>query len=29
MLSIVIPAWNEAHALPATLSTLAGQSGDF
>ena len=28
MLSVVIPAYNEARALPATLDHLAGQTGD-
>ena len=29
MLSLVIPAYNEARALPATLDALARQPGDF
>jgi rSAM/selenodomain-associated transferase 2 len=29
MLSVIIPAWNEALALPATLSALTAQQGDF
>ena len=28
MLSVVIPAYNEARALPATLDHLAGQTGN-
>ena len=29
MLSVIIPAWNEARALPSTLCALTEQQGDF
>lgn len=29
MLSVIIPAWNEARALPATLDALSAQQGEY